>query len=55
MKHTIEIDDELLAEVRKETGNKTDKGAVVKALREYVEGQQRVRRLTGLKKSVRMK
>ena len=33
---TIEVDEKLVKQAKKETGNKTEKGAVEKAVREYL-------------------
>lgn len=38
MRTNIDIDDELMAETMKETGQKTKKGAVEEAMRAYVRG-----------------
>ena len=55
MKCTIEIDDDILTEVQKETGKKTPKGAVMKAMREFLETERRRREIRDLKHSVKMK
>ena len=55
MKRVIEIDSEILSKVKKETGNKTDRGAVVKALNEFLEIEKRRKKIRSLKHSVEMK
>lgn len=43
MTHTIKIDENLIAQAQKQTGNKTEKAAVEKAVREYLR-MERIRK-----------
>ena len=55
MTHTIQIDESLINEAKKMTGNKTEKGAAEKAIREYIQIQRKLQRVLKLKHSVDMK
>ncbi len=55
MTHAIQIDNGLIRLAKERTGNDTEKGAIEKAVREYLRIEERRREILDLKHSVRMK
>ena len=49
MRTNIDIDDELMAETMKETGQKTKKGAVEAAMRDYVSARRQMRAVEAMR------
>lgn len=55
MTTTIQIDEDLIKQAKKETGNKTEKGAIEKAVREFLRIERIRKDIASLKGSVSFK
>lgn len=55
MMHEVQIDEELIEKAKLETGKKTDKGAIEKAVREYLRMESIRKDIRSLKGSVEIR
>ncbi|MFA5688999.1 MAG: type II toxin-antitoxin system VapB family antitoxin [Kiritimatiellales bacterium] len=55
MTTTVQISENLIKQAKKQTGNKTEKGAVEKAITQYLKYEKIRQEFTSLKHSVDMK